>query len=216
MTKQEIIKLLEEKKYAELSENAKKDIKGIFRRLIGLAYDKEDIVCWRAIEAIGMISGEISKVNPEVVRSLAQRLLWMMRDESGNNPWSAPEMLGEIVRNSPDAYSDIAPVIMSFHDEHILRRGVLRAAVRISEVRPELLEYSHDFMETCFGDEDDVVRFYAIMLAGLLNLKQYLPAVRMQINEKAAVKIYDEGDFMYITIGEAAKRVCVDLDKKEN
>jgi hypothetical protein len=216
LTKTEIVKLLEERKYAELAVNAKKDIRGVFRRLISVTYDKENIICWRAIESVGMIAGETARTNPDVVRNLAQRLLWMMRDESGNNPWSAPEMLGEIVRNSPDTFADIAPVILSFHDEHILRRGVLRAAVRISELRPELLGWPDDFIMPYFSDEDGVVRFYATVLAGRLKMRRYMPDVKMLIDDRTVVKIYDEGCFRFMTIGDTAEKVYKDLQHEEN
>ena len=208
MTKQEIIKILEEKNYPGLLDAAKKDIKGVFRRLIGVSYDKEDIVCWRAIEAIGIIAGETIRSEPDLIRNLAQRLLWMMRDESGNNPWSAPEMLGEIVRNCSSALADIAPVILSFHDEHILRRGVLRAALRISEVRPELLiGSSGDVIGNYIRDGDNEVRYYTVLLAGQVKAREFITDIKMLVNDRAVVKIYDEGDFIEVTIGDAARKV---------
>ena len=54
-------------------EMAKKDTKGLFRLLIGITYDKSDILCWRAIEVSGIIAGEIAKTNPDVIRSLWRR-----------------------------------------------------------------------------------------------------------------------------------------------
>ena len=130
MQRKEILLLLEEKKYDEVTALAKKDIRGLFRLLISITYDKSDVLCWRAIEVTGIIAGEIAKTSPDVIRNLAQRLLWMLRDESGNNISSAPEMLGEIVRNSPDSFADIAPVIASFHDELMLKPGVLQGGLQ--------------------------------------------------------------------------------------
>ena len=175
MQRKEILPLLEEKKYDEIVEIAKKDTRGLFRLLIGITYDKSDVLCWRAIEVTGIIAGEIAKTSPEVIRNLAQRLLWMLRDESGNNLSSAPEMLGEIVRNSPDAFADIAPVIASFHDEVMLRHGVLRAIFRIGEVRPDLISVSAEFIEPFLRDEDPVVRAYALLIAGAYKLRGTLP-----------------------------------------
>jgi hypothetical protein len=216
VTKQEIIKLLEGKRYDELIDEARKDIKGVFRRLIGVSYDKESIICWRAIEVIGIISGDAARTETEVIRSLAQRLLWMMRDESGNNPWSAPEMLGEIVRNCPDAFADIAPVILSFHDEHILRRGVLRAAVRISEVRPGLLSGCPiDFIGEYITDPDGAVRFYALLLAGQLKAVGFITDIKMLINDRTVVKIYDSDDFRFAAVGDAAQRVYSEMNSEE-
>lgn len=216
LTKQELTKLLEEKKYNELIEKSARDLKGVYRKLIGLAYDKEDIVCWRAIEAIGLLSREAAKSDPESVRTLAQRLLWMMREESGNNPWSAPEMLGELVRNNPDRIPDIAPVILSFHDELILMRGVLRAAVRIAEIRPDLVAHAGTFIGLYFRHADPTVRFYAVTLAGKLGLERFMPDIEGLVSDKEVVKIYDSGEFVLTTPGVAAEKVCAVLKREES
>jgi len=216
LNKQEIIKLLEEKNFDALISGARGDLKGVFRRLIGLAYDKEDVMCWRAIEALGLLAGEAAKTDCEGIRNLAQRILWMMREESGNNPWSAPEMLGEIVRNSPDNFADIAPVIMSFHDEQMLRRGVLRAAVRIGESRPELLCCADDFPGMYLNDPDSVVRYYAMLLAGQLKLRRYIPEINKLTESKETVKIYNAGEFTFKAVDEEAQRVYSKLQNEEN
>ena len=216
MQRKEIILFLEEKKYDEIAEIAKKNTRGVFRLLIGITYDKSDVLCWRAIDVTGIIAGEIAKTSPEVIRNLAQRLLWMLRDESGNNPSSAPEMLGEIVRNSPDAFADIAPVIASFHDEVMLRQGVLRAIFRIGEVRPDLIGVSGDFVEAFLRDEDPVVRAYALLIAGAYKLRETLPLISARKDDVDIVTLYREGDFFSVSVGGIAAKIHERLSQKEN
>jgi hypothetical protein len=211
-----IIPLLEEKKYNELLEMAKKDTKATFRFLIGSTYDKADILCWRAIEVSGMIAGEIAKTNPDAVRSLAQRLLWMLRDESGNNLSSAPEMLGEIVRNSPGTLADIAPVIASFHDEASLRQGVLRAIFRIGEIRPDLICVSGEFLEPFMRDEDPAVRAYALLIAGAYSLRATLPVISELKNDRGTATLYRDEVFISRSVGQIAAEVHEQLSKEEN
>jgi hypothetical protein len=214
--RKEIIPFLEEKKYDEIAEIAKKNTRGMFRLLIGITYDKRDVLCWRAIDVTGIIAGEIAKTNPDVVRNLVQRLLWMLRDESGNNPSSAPEMLGEIVRNSPDAFADIAPVIASFHDEVMLRQGVLRAIFRIGEVRPDLIGVSGDFVEAFLQDEDPVVRAYALLIAGAYKLRETLPVISARKDDVDAVTLYRNGDFFSVSVGDIAAKIYERLSEEEN
>jgi hypothetical protein len=216
MQRNEIISLLEEKQYDELVEMAKKDTKGIFRLLIGITYDKSNILCWRAIDLTGIIAGEIAKTNPEVIRTMAQRLLWMLRDESGNNLSSAPEMLGEIVRNSPDVFADIAPVIASFHDELMLRPGVLRAIFRIGEVRPDLIGISREFLESYLRDEDPVVRAYAFLIAGAYKFTGSLPDMAKRKDDGDVVTLYCDGDFISVSVGEIAKKIHKRFSEEEN
>ena len=216
MRRKKIISLLEEKKYDEMLELAKKDTKATFRLLIGITYDKTDILCWRAIEVSGMIAGEIAKTNPDVIRTLAQRLLWMLRDESGNNLSSAPEILGEIVRNSPDTLADIAPVIASFHDEVMLRQGVLRAIFRIGELRPDLICISGEFLESFLLDRDSTVRAYALLIAGAYKLKEALPVISSLKNDSDTVTLYSDGDFISVSVGQIAAKIHARLSEEEN
>jgi len=208
--------LLEEKKYDEITALAKKDIRGLFRLLIGITYDKSDVLCWRAIEATGIVAGEIAKTRPEVIRSLAQRLLWMLRDESGNNISSAPEMLGEIVRNSPDSFADIAPVIASFHDELMLKPGVLRAIFRIGEVRPDLISISTEFTDPFLRDEDPLVRAYALLISGAYKLRGTIHAVSALKDDRCVVTLYRDGGFVSLSIGELAAKIYDSLSEEEN
>ena len=205
--------LLQENDLAGLLEAAVKE-SGIIRGLISLTYDKEDALCWRAIEAIGIISGGMAVKQPEKIRNLVQRLLWMLRDESGNNVGSAPEILGEIVRNSPDTFSDIAPIIASFEDEEMLRRGVLRALVRISEKRPDLVMASASLAGRYLGDQDAVLRAYAVLLAGRLGLKEYLPALEDLARDTSCIRIYKDGELRDMTVGKIAGETAILLRAK--
>ena len=215
MLKKDLLFLLEEQKYCDILKRAGENAKWIFRLLIGITYDKSDILCWRAIEATGIIAGEIAKTSPDVIRNLAQRLLWMLRDESGNNLSSAPEMLGEIVRNSPDAFADIAPVIASFHDELMLRRGVLRAIFRIGEVRPDLIDISGEFIMPYLNDEDPAVRAYSLLIAGVYKLGETLPVISELKDDGVAVTLYSGGDFSSMSVGQIAGKIYEDLPGKE-
>ena len=216
MQRKEILPLLEEKKYDGIVELAKKNTRGLFRLLISITYDKSAVICWRAIEATGLIAGEIAKTNPEVIRNLAQRLLWMLRDESGNNISSAPEMLGEIVRSSPDLFADIAPVIASFHDELMLRPGVLRAIFRIGEVRPDLISVSAEFTDPFLRDEDPQVRAYALLISRAYKLRGTLPAISALKNDRSIVTLYRDAGFVSMSVGQLAAKIHERLSEEEN
>jgi hypothetical protein len=212
MQKSEIRELLGSYNLQPVVEAAKKD-RSLIRMLISLVYDKEDVLSWRAIEAIGLVSGEIAKTNADIVRNLSQRFLWMLREESGNGPGSAPEMLGEIVRNSPDVFADIGQVLTSFHDEKMLRRGVMRAIWRICDKRPELLCMTCELMDEklYLNDEDAVVRAYALMAAGAMGLQDLLPVMEGLRKDQSPVRFYHDGDFIQTTVGEIADKVCAGI-----
>ena len=211
--REKILRLLEDGDLAGLAAQAGED-HSIFRTLISLSYDKESVISWRAIEAIGIIAGERAKTEPGLVRNIVQRILWMMREESGNNPWSAPEMLGEIVRSAPEEFADIAPIIASFHDEEILRRGVLRALARISEVRADLVKDSSAVSGLYLGHSDAVTRAYALELVRNLMLKEFLTNAESLIGDCSTVRVYSHGDFESVTVGKIAEETVILLTLK--
>jgi hypothetical protein len=210
LTKEETIRLLERHNYPELYRVAGKE-SCLFRTLISLTYDKNEPLCWMAIEAIGVIAGKIVKSDLAAVRSLVQRLLWMMRDESGNNPGSAPEILGEIVRNAPDEFADIVLIIASFHDEEMLRPGVLRAILRIGEVRPEIVMSLSSLAGEYLKDSDALTRAYAALLAGGLGLHELIVAIESLVNDSSIVRIFRDGDFDTLTVGKIAEEIVIML-----
>lgn len=216
MQKSEVREFLGQYQLQPIVEAAKKD-RSIIRMLISLVYDKENLESWRAIEAIGLVAGEIAKTNVDLIRNLSQRFLWMMRDESGNGPGSAPELLGEIVRSTPDAFADIGQVVTSFHDEKMLRRGVMRAIWRIVERRPDLLTMTRELLEQklCLEDDDAGVRAYALMIAGALGLQEFIPVVEELRNDSSAVKVYDKGEFMITSVAEIANTVAASMAGRE-
>ncbi len=211
--REKIIKLIEERDFAGLLLFAEKD-RSIFRTLISLSYDKGSVISWRAIEAIGKIAGQKARTEPVLIRHLVQRILWMMREESGNNPWSAPEMLGEIVRNAPEDFSDIIPIIASFHDEEMLRRGVLRALVRISEVRADLMGGASSLAGLYLGHSDAATRAYALKLAGNAGLKDLLASAEALKEDPAVVCLYSDGDFESIALRKISEETVILLSPK--
>jgi hypothetical protein len=211
--REEVVKALQEKNYAALSEAAGAG-RGIFRVLISLTYDKKSVISWRAMEAVGLAAGDLAVRDPDTVRNLVQRLLWMLRDESGNNPWGVPEILGEIVRNSAGLLADLPSIIASFHDEEMLRPGVLRALERIAGSNPDLVMESSPLAELYLDDSNPVVRTYALLLGGRLRLKELLPAIEQLAMDSSAVTLYEEGDLVATTVGEKASEVVILLRNK--
>jgi len=202
LSKKEIIRLLKEENFdglLKLYPNKK-----ILSILLPLTYNKKDPISWLAIETIGVITKELSASNPEAVRNFVGRLLWMIRDESGGIGWSAPEILGEIVRNNPMLCSDIATIIASFHEEEMLRQGVLWAIGRIGTTSTEMVEYAIPRILPYLHSPDPTIRGYTAWALGEIGAAEAINELEKLKNDKDSIVFYENRTLKEKTVGEVA------------
>ncbi len=182
-----------------------RDHKKVFSILISLAYDKEDIVCWRAIEAMGKAAAAVAEEDPALVRNIIQRLLWSLCDESGGIAWSAPEMLGEIVSNVPRLCTDIPPLIISLSDEPIFLKGVLWAVGRL--IHNGIIN-SAEIEEVALhslGHEDPAVRGLALYVTPGNKSSEVVNRIREMVDDEGRFRIYRDHELVEMSVGEAAR-----------
>lgn len=201
--KKNIINILERRDPAEFLQMSS-SYRKIVSVLVSLSYDKKDKISWRAIEAIGILTKEIAKDDPDTVRNIAGRLLWMIRDESGGIGWSVPEILGEIVFNNPVLCADLAPIIVSFHEEKMLTAGVLWAIGRMGKINKEMAEYAVPVALSYLNNEDHALRGYAAMALAGLKAAEAADEIEKLKNDDGLLDIYRDGELHEKTVGEVA------------
>ena len=201
--KKEIKRLLEENKYHELN-GLYPDKRKLITLLISSTYDKSDVTSWRAMEAIGLITADMSGKNPDFVRDVVNRLLWMVRDESGGFGWSCPEILSEIVRNNPELCKDIATVIASFHEEEMLTPGVMLAIGRIGNIHTYFYDFAAPIVTSYLDDPNPATRAYAAYAAVELDIPDVSGKLEEMGNDNSPVPFYEGGLLKEKTVGEIA------------
>jgi hypothetical protein len=187
--------------------------------LIRMAYDKETLVGWRAIKAVGRIANVLVNAEREFLRIAVRKLLWSLSDESGGIGWAAPELLGEIVQSDPEGFADIIPLIAEVYgiEEQTFRPGVMYALARVAEVSPEIIVNYQKIIIRSLVDTNPLIRVYTLELIGLLwpvvcnkNLwsmdykKNIQNVVNNMKNDKKVAWIYKNSDFIDIEVGEYA------------
>ncbi len=185
--------------------------------LVRLAYDKDTLVGWRAIKAVGLGAKALVKTEYEYLRETARKLLWSLTDESGGIGWAAPELLGEIVSADPEAFKDIIPLIAQAYDveEDVFRPGVLYAFSRIAEYAPEKICLYQKIIITSLMDKNPLVQIYSLGLVERLwkykDLKQIwteeyrnrvISVVHGLSSNKKVAWIYENNVFIEVEVGE--------------
>jgi len=170
----------------------------IVKYLISISYDKSEIIAWRSIEAMGVFVASISAHSPEFGRLILRRLFWSITDESGGIGWSAPEMIGEIVRNDPEKYPDIPQILWANSDEEFLQKGIIWAVGRIAEIAPELVHFSIPELKEYYVKANPDVRLYA---AWALCKFGIIPELTPDCKDMST-RIYEEGHYKEMSLGE--------------
>lgn len=207
--KKEIRALLQHMDFSALKELP--SLEKAITMLISLSYDKQSALSWRAIEAIGILSAELAVTDPDRVRNIVGRLLWMIRDESGGIGWSVPEILGEIVRNNPELCKDIASIIASFHDEKMLTPGVLRALGRIGQINTETTAYAVPIIRSYLSSADPVTRGFAVIAAAAMGDAGSLTVLEKLREDNSEVSLYEDGELVKKTVAQVSEEATKKL-----
>jgi len=174
-TKGETRRLVEARSFERLCD-LERERGGVFRYLRSLAYDRDSLIYWQAVEAAGRLAACLAVSHTESVRSFARRLLWALSDESGDMAWSGPEMLAEIFLADPERFGDLGPVVIHL-DELIFRKNALWCAGRIAQEHPDLVEEVRPELIRGTRDPDPELRAYAAWALGALGGADALESV---------------------------------------
>jgi hypothetical protein len=139
-----------------------------------------------------------------------------MGEESGGIGWSAAEMLGEIIRSSPDEFNDIIPILWSFKEEEMFRAGAVWAMGQIAMVRPDLVQFISGDLKAMLMDKNPAVRGYAARVSGILSNRNFMEDIKGLQNDSNTIIFYQNGELQKRTVGEIANEAIKKLDNLDN
>ena len=147
--------------------------------VISFFYSGDEKTRWNAIRLFGRLMAGIADEDMESARVIMRRLMWSLNDESGGIDWGAPEAMAEAMANQEGLAEEYARILLSyiredgnFLEHTPLRQGALWGIMRLSEVRPALLNSIHasSHLKAYLTDKDPASRNYAE--AALSNLSK--------------------------------------------
>lgn len=102
------------------------------RTLSSMLFETDSLLRWRAVEALGLVAGQVYQRDPDPVRRLISRLLWLMNDESGGLCWHAPEAIAEIILHIESLVEEYSQILLSFLYEEPFEIGVRLGIARLA------------------------------------------------------------------------------------
>lgn len=192
--------------YSEVARMAA-DNQRVFGKLIAFTFDKEDVLCWHAIAAMGVCAAAVCKSDVSRVRNVVQRLIWSAREESGGMGWSAPELLAEIACASPIQFPDIPPIIVSLYvedEEKVFLKGVLWAIARMGAAGIQEVPGAAEVVTSSLDDSDPQVRGLAVRAAIEARIEGTAKRLQELVGDPGRLMIFESGRLKQKTVAELA------------
>jgi HEAT repeat protein len=196
--KHELRALLEESRFEEIGKKAQAR-KRVMSALISLMYDREALVAWRAVEALGVAADRIAGDDRDFVVTHLRRLHWLLSDESGGICLHAPAAMAEIVRRRPAMFAEYVPLIMSLlltmeeEDLAHFRPNILWGIGRLAPAAREESEAVAPAVLACLDHANSQVRGMAVWCLRQMGMLECCAARKDLFADDGCVEIYEEG-----------------------
>ncbi|OQY53223.1 MAG: hypothetical protein B6230_00725 [Desulfobacteraceae bacterium 4572_89] len=184
--------------------------KQLIGHLFSHFYNKDELIKFRSITAMGELGKRLAEKHMEKARVLMRRIMWNLNDESGGIGWGSPEAMGEILSKSPELALEFKSILFSYLDprgnflEHeVLQRGVLwgigtyigAGQVEVSEMTKALIfPYLHSL--------DPIKRGYAVR--ALINANYFNNSIVPEniLGDSESIDIFTDWEFVTTPISD--------------
>jgi hypothetical protein len=174
-----------------------------WRQLRFRLYDTEDIIRWRAIEAVGKLMAYWHPKNSERVIEYVRNLFWSLNDESGGIGWSAPQTIAEILINLPELINPYGSMMIhSSLEEPPLVKSGLWGIGRLGRMVHEAVEFFARDILAVFDSEDPETLALAARAVGEAGLGAAIPYLEKLTDRPEMVRVYVDGRFTERRLGE--------------
>jgi HEAT repeat protein len=209
--KRKLRELLVENRLAEIADMAegKRRVLGALR---SLTYDRDRLVGWRAVEAMGVVADHLADRDADAVVEELRSLFWLLSEESGGVCWHAPEAMAEIVRRRPEQFSSYisitATLINEMADEDLehFRPGILWAIGRLGPIAAATIDDVLPAIEASLDQSDPQARGMAAWCLGQIGRADLLRSRADLLEDDDTVAFYEGGQLTQTTVAELAVR----------
>ncbi len=186
--------------------------------LFGFLLDKQELIRWRAVSAMGRVVSAMADADMESARVVMRRLMWHLNDESGGIGWGAPEAMGEIMADHERIAIGYSNILMSyirihqnFLEHEILQHGVLWGIGRLAEIRPERLAGVDADIMPFLDSADAVHRGYAARALGNLKSSEAAGSLARLTADPTTLTLYQDFNLTRTTVGALARTALLQI-----
>ena len=181
--------------------------------LLGLTFDSDVEVVWRAIEAQGMAAERLSQKSPNYVREHMRRLYWLITEESGACFWRAPECMAECGARMPRLLQSHVPIafhlIETLEEEDLehFRPGALWAVGRLIDLAQDHLPGVLPLVFQALSDPLPQSRGMAVWCLRQVGKGAELADYPALLEDAGLVHLYRDRSVQEITVAQLTQEV---------
>lgn len=190
LSRRELQILLEKRELDKLEKWAREE-KNVLTKIIPFSFERDELIRWRAIEAMGKVAAVVFEKNPEEARNTVRKLLWSMNDESGSVGWHAPEVVGEILCKVPPLLDEYGIILASHLGKSPFERGTVWAVMKMARVNGEMFYEFAGTLEEYVNSLDPYIRAYAAKALSLIHPSKETALWKKVANNKEKIHYYD-------------------------
>jgi HEAT repeat protein len=186
--------------------------KRVLGSLITSTYDADPRISWRAVEALGAAASRVAEDDPDYVRQLLIRLLWLINEESGGICWRAPEAMAEILWHRPTLFADYVPIVTSLivtmaeEDLEHFRAGTLWAIGRLAVAGADHIHDVIPSVTLALDDSNPQVRGMAVWCLREVGRVDLLAERADLLADEQTLDLYEDGAIRRTTVSQLVRR----------
>ncbi|MFP4446605.1 MAG: DVU0298 family protein [Desulfosudaceae bacterium] len=176
--------------------------------LLSFLYDRQALVKWHAVTAIGRLVADLADQNLESARVVMRRLMWNLNDESGGIGWGSPECMGAIMAGHEQLAKEFHAILISYLDpgknflEHEgLQPGVLWGAGRLARSRPQYVAAAVPLLPPFLDSDNAAIRGHAAWAAMALGGPNLAVLLERLASDRQEIDLYRNQRLERIAIG---------------
>ena len=179
------------------------------RTLFTLTFHQDDVIRWRAIEAIGIAAKKVRESDIDKVREFIRSLIWLMSDESGGIGWYAPEAIAETLYNIPSLLGEYGRLLPQYLLEEPFIKSAHFALARLSTRDIKIIDDAADILTGSLNDSDPAIRGCSIIALSVLKTDDHIMHIMKLVHDEAAFTMYNfqSGTPIETTVGQIVKNV---------
>ncbi|MFC1853317.1 DVU0298 family protein [candidate division CSSED10-310 bacterium] len=173
-------------------------VRNPIRILRGILYDPDPLIRWRAVEAMGKATRQVTDHNMEKGRNIVRQLLWLMNDESGGLLWNGPEVIALILQEVPALLDEFGPLLTTFLREEPFEQGTHWALSLVVKQKPHLFLNSVQVLSESLQDPNPSIRAHALLA---------LQEIDEEVAAAGAIELQNDGT-TFSTYDLATGEIC--------